>query len=395
MRRIRGRYAAAALGALVAISVGTTTFVVAQDGGAEESGGASSAGPGEPYVGEESDLAESSGATEAIVTGGGTYDETVLTKFIPASALIATQGDAAEADLVRSESGDNACMRPVNVGGGTLAQLRAPVELPDGARINRVIAYGQDTYAPADIVFRLIRTTVTTSVIALTPPTRSETVVDEWTTSGVNGNFASNNGNDLDETAGSFSTGLVTGVAHRFHTVYVRMTNAATASHVICGIEVTYQVPAASTPTGTVFTPIDPIRAYDSRQAAYAPNNVVLGPNQSRVISIKDARDTAGNIVTADVIPTNATAITYNITIAGPTAPNFVAVTPGDAASFTASAINFNGTADIANAGTVKIAADRTIKVWGGDQSGSMHILIDVTGYYTPVQNPSFPNMGN
>jgi hypothetical protein len=31
--------------------------------------------------------------------------------------------------------------------------------------------------------------------------------------------------------------------------------------------------------------------------------------------------------------------------------------------------------------------------VWGGDQSGSAHVIIDVTGYYAaPVP---FPNMGN
>ena len=58
-----------------------------------------------------------------------------------------------------------------------------------------------------------------------------------------------------------------------------------------------------------------------------------------------------------------------------------------------ASAINFNGTADIANAATVAIDANREIKVWGGDQAGSAHIIIDVTGYYTPPV--PFPNMGN
>ncbi len=70
-----------------------------------------------------------------------------------------------------------------------------------------------------------------------------------------------------------------------------------------------------------------------------------------------------------DAVPVGATAITYNITIGAPTGPNFVAVTPGDAASFLASAVNFNGTADIANAATVAIDANRQIKVWGGDQS--------------------------
>ena len=87
------------------------------------------------------------------------------------------------------------------------------------------------------------------------------------------------------------------------------------------------------------------------------------------MISIKDGHDAVGVVNALDVVPVGATAITYNITIGAPTGPNFVAVTPGDAASFLASAVNFNGTADIANAATVAIDANRQIKVWGGDQS--------------------------
>ena len=116
-----------------------------------------------------------------------------------------------------------------------------------------------------------------------------------------------------------------------------------------------------------------------------------MGPNESRVISIRDAHDEAGAVIAFEVVPAGAAAITYNITISAPTGPNFVAVTPGDAATFLASAINFNGTADIANAGTVAIGAERTVKVWGGDQSGAMHIIIDVTGYFIA---PVLPNMG-
>ncbi|HUP72936.1 MAG TPA: hypothetical protein VM282_07795 [Acidimicrobiales bacterium] len=34
----------------------------------------------------------------------------------------------------------------------------------------------------------------------------------------------------------------------------------------------------------------------------------------------------------------------------------------------------------IVKAGTVAIDAARQIEVWGGDQSGSAHVIIDVTG---------------
>ena len=138
-----------------------------------------------------------------------------------------------------------------------------------------------------------------------------------------------------------------------------------------------------------MFHPIEPIRAYDSRIALYTPNGV-LPPNSSRVVDISAAHNAAGAGIPANAVPTGATSITYNITVASPTGPNFVAVTSGSATSFTASAINFNGTSDLANAATVTVAGDRTIKLWGGDQAGSTDVIIDVTGYYSPAE---FPNM--
>jgi len=70
-----------------------------------------------------------------------------------------------------------------------------------------------------------------------------------------------------------------------------------------------------------------------------------------------------------------------------------VAVIAGDAASFTASAINYSGGPNIANADAVEIDGAQSIKLWGGGNTGSVHVIIDVTGYYAPA--PPVPNMGN
>ncbi len=129
------------------------------------------------------------------------------------------------------------------------------------------------------------------------------------------------------------------------------------------------------------FVPIDPVRAFDSRVAAYAASGI-LAPNASKVVSVKDGHDFFGNVTTADAVPAHALAVAYNITITGPTGPNFVSVTPGDATSLTTSAINFNGTSDLANAGIVNIDSARQLKVWNGIESGSTHIIIDITGYF-------------
>jgi hypothetical protein len=134
--------------------------------------------------------------------------------------------------------------------------------------------------------------------------------------------------------------------------------------------------------TAGSFHPIDPARVYDSRLAAYAPNNGLLARNTNRVLSVKDGRDANGAVVAANVVPEGATAVAINVTIAGPTGPNFLSVVPGDAASFTASTINWPGGFDCANGAIVKLDATRQLKAFCGDQSGSTHFIIDVTGYY-------------
>ncbi len=138
---------------------------------------------------------------------------------------------------------------------------------------------------------------------------------------------------------------------------------------------------AISIPSDLKYVPIDPVRAFDSRVAAYSASGI-LAPNSSRVISVKDGHDFFGTVKTPDAVPPGAKAVTYNLTVTGPTGPNFVSITPGDAAAVTTSAMNFDGTHDDANAGTVNVDATRSVKVWNGIESGSTHIIIDITGFY-------------
>jgi hypothetical protein len=129
------------------------------------------------------------------------------------------------------------------------------------------------------------------------------------------------------------------------------------------------------------FHAIAPVRVYDSRAAAPTPG--VLAPNASRVVSVKDARNNSGAVVTADVVPAGATAVTYNVTATATTGPNYLAVAPGDAATRPeASSLNWGGGYDIANAAVVKLDGSRQVKVFMGDQGGSSHFIIDITGYY-------------
>jgi hypothetical protein len=381
----------AGLAVLAVTAVGAQPLLAEGDGDAPP---AEPAEPGMPYVDATPNLTESVGEPEAIVTNGGTYDPTILTKFIAGAGFSPKQGvDGSgfeDTVVYTAPSGSGyACVQPGTDSGGAVTEFYAALELPDGSLIKQVVFYGEDNVA-SDITVSLGRTDINVPVL-LGVTTRTDTTVNSFTTAAESGVVAVASPNNLDEVAGSLGSPL-TGTNHRFHTVNVTLTNSAGADHRLCGVEVRYQVPMSAEDPGTVFHPISPIRAFDSRNPAY-PGAGLLAPNASKVISIKDGHDGAGAVNALDVVPAGATAITYNITIGAPTGPNFVAVTPGDAASFLASAVNFNGTADIANAGTVAVDAARQITVWGGDQSGSAHVIIDVTGYYAPPV--PFPNMGN
>ena len=125
------------------------------------------------------------------------------------------------------------------------------------------------------------------------------------------------------------------------------------------------------------FVPITPARVYDSRSG-----DGVLSRSSSRLVSVKDARNSSGAVTTPDVVPAGATAITFNLTVTGATGPNFLSVGPGDVASLFTSNINFPVSDDRANGGVVKLDSNRQVKVFNGDQPGSTHFIIDATGYY-------------
>lgn len=124
------------------------------------------------------------------------------------------------------------------------------------------------------------------------------------------------------------------------------------------------------------YHPIDPERVYDSRFA-----DGPMAPNTNRTVSV--ANGLAGaTIIEPNIVPAGSTAVTFNVTVSGPTGPNFLSVTPGGSTSYSASTINFPGGFDCANGSTVRLGGDRQVTIFCGDQSGSTHVILDVTGYY-------------
>lgn len=135
--------------------------------------------------------------------------------------------------------------------------------------------------------------------------------------------------------------------------------------------------------TAGSFHAITPIRVYDSRQPGYSGYNGSLGRTASREVSVADARDGSGGVVAANAVPAGATAVAFNITVAGPTGDNYLSITPGGVATIpTTSIINFVTGQNVANASVVAISSDRKVKVWCGTMYGSTDFILDISGYY-------------
>ena len=126
--------------------------------------------------------------------------------------------------------------------------------------------------------------------------------------------------------------------------------------------------------------PIEPRRAYDSR--APLPLQGALAAGGSRPVSVADGRDIVSGAVTfVGLVPDGATAITYNLTITNTVNGGFVAIAPGSATDYAASAINWSSSGTtVANAGVVKLGLDRQVMVFA--EGGATDFIIDITGYY-------------
>lgn len=128
---------------------------------------------------------------------------------------------------------------------------------------------------------------------------------------------------------------------------------------------------------------ITPARVYDSR-AATPDSNTRLSTGAHRLVSIKDQRNSVGTVTSANVVPTGATAVAYNVTAIGTAGAGFLAVNPGGVTTVSAASVNW-ASADmvVGNASVVGVNASRQVTVvCGGGAGTSAHFTIDVVGYY-------------
>ncbi len=126
----------------------------------------------------------------------------------------------------------------------------------------------------------------------------------------------------------------------------------------------------------TSFVPLPPTRILDTRPA---PLNVggFVGPMGAGEIHTFQVTGVAG-------VPINATAVVMNVTVDQTTGPSFLTVYPAGAAQPpTVSNLNWAAAkTTIPNLVVVKIGAAGQVSVF--NQSGKVHVIADVAGYYVP-----------
>ncbi|MFI7672309.1 RCC1 domain-containing protein [Actinophytocola sp. NPDC049390] len=125
------------------------------------------------------------------------------------------------------------------------------------------------------------------------------------------------------------------------------------------------------TGTGTKFTALAPARVLDTRETGPA-----LGQRLTRVV------DFTGRV------PASATAVTFNLTVTKPTAGTFVTAWPAGTSRPTASNVNIPAGDTRANLVTVALGTDREVNLY--NHVGSTHVIVDVTGFYTPEYGAHF-----
>jgi hypothetical protein len=142
--------------------------------------------------------------------------------------------------------------------------------------------------------------------------------------------------------------------------------------------QVIFDVTGYFTPdtTGATYHGLIPFRLVDTRDGTGG----LAGPFHSHVA--RTFAVTGGS----SAVPSNATAVTGNVTVTQQTSPGYLFVGPNAVDNPTTSTLNFPVADDRANAVTVALGAGSTLSgTYAAPTSGpTAQVIFDVTGYFTP-----------
>ncbi len=180
-----------------------------------------------------------------------------------------------------------------------------------------------------------------------------------------------------DTRANNVTLGL--GPGGKLSAVYRSSTAGAT-------LDLIFDVTGYFTPdtTGATYHTLAPGRALDTRKTGSGHTNIGLSgkfvtktPRYFKVAGVK-ALGWASALV-----PSNATAVTGNLTVTDATSVGYVSVGPTIAAVPSTSTLNVAAGSNIANGVTVALNTGRLEAVWDGAAGSSADVIFDVTGFFT------------
>jgi hypothetical protein len=131
--------------------------------------------------------------------------------------------------------------------------------------------------------------------------------------------------------------------------------------------------------SGAIYFPLSPTRLLDTRNGT-GGISAALSNHVAEPFAVSSA--TSG-------VPTNAQAVTGNLTVTGQTSGGYLFVGPNPMNSPTSSTLNFPRGDDRANAVTVALGTGGALWVTfvGPSNGQSAQAIFDVTGYFLPATN--------
>jgi hypothetical protein len=114
-----------------------------------------------------------------------------------------------------------------------------------------------------------------------------------------------------------------------------------------------------------------PCRVFDSREPSLGgPDPLLAGATASLAVAGRCG------------IPTSARSVAVNLTVTAPTAPGHLTAYPNGTVRPTTSVVNFRPGDTRANNAVLTLGADGSLAVFSGQQTGSVHFVVDVNGYF-------------
>jgi hypothetical protein len=159
----------------------------------------------------------------------------------------------------------------------------------------------------------------------------------------------------------------------------IRWSALGAAVAVVLGAGIVLPSASAAVTSGSraVFVPMVPCRLFDTRPGT----DINVGPRATPLGPAEVYTQQVAGINGRCTVPTDATAISMNVTAVGGTAGSYLTVYPADAVQPQASNLNWTaGAAPTPNKVDVKLSGAGAINLF--NLAGSVDVLADVIGYY-------------